>query len=123
MSLYFTKEHEWVRVEGDAATVGISNHAQEALGDIVFAEVPEAGRRVSKGQEAAVVESVKAASDIYAPVSGEVTEGNQAVVDDPALINSDPEGQGWFFKLKITDQGELEGLMDEASYREWVKTL
>jgi glycine cleavage system H protein len=123
MSLYFTKEHEWVRVEGDAATVGISNHAQEALGDIVFAEVPEAGRRVSKGQEAAVVESVKAASDIYAPVSGEVTEGNQAVVDDPALINSDPEGQGWFFKLKIADQGELEGLMDEASYREWVKTL
>ncbi|HEX6073489.1 MAG TPA: glycine cleavage system protein GcvH [Sphingomicrobium sp.] len=123
MSLYFTKEHEWVRVEGDAATVGISNHAQEALGDIVFAEVPEAGRRVSKGQEAAVVESVKAASDIYAPISGEVTEGNQAVVDDPALINSDPEGEGWFFKLKITDQGELEGLMDEASYRDWVKTL
>jgi glycine cleavage system H protein len=123
MSLYFTREHEWVRVEGDTATIGISNHAQEALGDIVFAEVPEAGRKVSKGQEAAVVESVKAASDVYAPVSGEVTEGNQAVVDDPALINSDPEGQGWFFKLKIADQGDLEGLMDEASYREWVKTL
>lgn len=123
MSLYFTKEHEWIRVEGDTATVGISNHAQEALGDIVFAEVPEAGRRVSKGQEAAVVESVKAASDVYAPVSGEVIEGNQAVADDPALINSDPEGQGWFFKLKLDNPSELEGLMDEAAYREWLKTL
>ena len=123
MSLYFTKDHEWIRVEGDTATVGISNHAQEQLGDIVFAEVPEAGRRVSKGQEAAVVESVKAASDVYAPVSGEVTEGNQSVVDDPALINSDPEGRGWFFKLKLGNPSELEGLMDEASYRDWVKTL
>ena len=123
MSLYFTKEHEWIRVEGDQATVGISNHAQEALGDIVFAEVPEAGRKVSKGQEAAVVESVKAASDVYAPVSGEVVEGNQAIADDPALINKDPEGEGWFFKLKLDNAGEVEGLMDEASYREWVKTL
>jgi glycine cleavage system H protein len=123
MSLYFTKEHEWIRVEGDSATVGISDHAQEALGDIVFAEVPEAGRSVSKGQEAAVVESVKAASDVYAPVSGEVTEGNQKVVDDPALVNSDPEGEGWFFKLKLSDPSELEGLMDEAAYREWVRTL
>jgi glycine cleavage system H protein len=123
MSLYFTKEHEWIRVEGDSATVGISDHAQEALGDIVFAEVPEAGRSVSKGQEAAVVESVKAASDVYAPVSGEVTEGNQKVVDDPALVNSDPEGEGWFFKLKLSDPSELEGLMDEAAYSEWVKTL
>ena len=123
MSLYFTKEHEWVRVEGDTATVGISNHAQEALGDIVFAEVPEAGRKLSKGQEAAVVESVKAASDVYAPVSGEVVEGNQAVADDPALINSDPEGEGWFFKLKLDNPGELDGLMDEAAYHEWVKTL
>ena len=123
MSLYFTREHEWVRVEGDTATVGISNHAQEALGDIVFAEVPEAGRKVSKGQEAAVVESVKAASDVYAPVSGEVVEGNQAVADDPALINSDPEGQGWFFKLKLDNPGELDGLMDEGSYRDWIKTL
>jgi glycine cleavage system H protein len=93
------------------------------LGDIVFAEVPDVGRRVSKGQEAAVVESVKAASDVYAPVSGEVTEGNQALADDPALINSDPEGQGWFFKLKLDNPGELEGLMDEAAYREWVQTL
>ena len=123
MSLYFTKEHEWVRVDGDTATVGISNHAQEALGDIVFAEVPEGGRQVSKGQEAAVVESVKAASDVYAPVSGEIIEGNAAVADDPSLINSDPEGEGWFFKLKLADQGELDGLMDEAAYRDWIKTL
>ena len=110
-------------VEGDMATVGISSHAQEALGDIVFAEVPEAGRRVNKGQEAAVVESVKAASDVYAPVTGEVIEGNQAVTDDPALVNSDPEGEGWFFKLKLDNPGELDGLMDEGSYREWIKTL
>jgi glycine cleavage system H protein len=123
MNLYFTREHEWIRVDGDSATVGISDHAQEALGDIVFAEVPEAGRRVSKGQEAAVVESVKAASDVYAPVSGEVIEGNPAVVDDPALINSDPEGEGWFFKLRLDDPSEVEGLMDEGAYREWVKTL
>ena len=123
MPLYFTTEHEWIRVEGDTAIVGISNHAQEALGDIVFVEVPEAGRQLTKGQEAAVVESVKAASDVYAPVSGEVTEGNQAVADEPALINSDPEGEGWFFKLKLADQGELDGLMDEAAYRDWVKTL
>ena len=123
MSVYFTKEHEWIRVEGDTATIGISNHAQEALGDIVFAEVPEAGRKVSKGQEAAVVESVKAASDVYAPVSGEVVEGNQAVADDPSLVNSDPEGAGWFFKLKLDDPGEVEGLMDEAAYREWCEGL
>jgi glycine cleavage system H protein len=123
MSLYFTREHEWIRVEGDTATVGISDHAQQALGDIVFAEVPEAGKTLTKGQEAAVVESVKAASDVYAPVSGAVTEGNAAVADDPELINRDPEGEGWFFKLKLADTGELEGLMDEASYRDWVKTL
>ena len=123
MPVYFTKEHEWIRVEGDTATVGISNHAQEQLGDIVFAEVPETGKKLSKGQEAAVVESVKAASDVYAPVSGEVVEGNQAVADDPALINSDPEGQGWFFKLKLDNPAEVDGLMDEAAYREWVQTL
>ena len=123
MTVYFTREHEWVRVEGDTATVGISNHAQEALGDIVFAEVPEAGRKLNKGQEAAVVESVKAASDVYSPVAGEVTEGNQAVTDDPALVNRDPEGEGWFFKLRLDDAGEVEGLMDESSYREWVSTL
>ncbi len=123
MPVYFTKEHEWIRVDGDIATVGISNHAQEQLGDIVFAEVPEAGRQLSKGQEAAVVESVKAASDVYAPVSGEVVEGNAALGDEPALINSDPEGQGWFFKLKLDNPGELEGLMDEVAYREWIRTL
>ena len=123
MPVYFTREHEWIRVEGGTATVGISHHAQEQLGDIVFAEVPEAGRRVAKGQEAAVVESVKAASDVYAPVSGEVIEGNNALGDDPSLINSDPEGQGWFFKLKLDNPGELDGLMDEAAYRDWVKTL
>jgi len=123
MSLYFTKEHEWIRVDGDVATVGISDHAQEALGDIVFAEVPEAGKNLAKGDDAAVVESVKAASDVYAPVGGEVVEGNSAIADDPALINRDPEGEGWFFKLKLADASELEGLMNEAAYREWVKTL
>jgi len=123
MTVYFTREHEWIRVEGDTATVGISDHAQQALGDIVFAEVPEAGRELSKGDEAAVVESVKAASDVYAPVGGEVVDGNQAIADDPALINRDPEGEGWFFKLRLTDSSDLDGLMDEQSYREWVKTL
>jgi glycine cleavage system H protein len=123
MTVYFTKDHEWIRVAGDTATVGISDHAQEALGDIVFAEVPEAGKRLNKGQEAAVVESVKAASDVYAPVSGEVIEGNAAIADDPAVINRDPEGDGWFFKLRLDDTGELDGLMDEGAYREWVKTL
>jgi glycine cleavage system H protein len=123
MSLYFTKEHEWIRVDGEVATVGISDHAQEALGDIVFAEVPDAGKSLAKGDDAAVVESVKAASDVYAPVGGEVIEGNSALADDPALINRDPEGEGWFFKLKLADASELEGLMDEAAYHEWVKTL
>ena len=123
MSLYFTKDHEWIRVEGDTATVGISDHAQEALGDIVFAEVPDAGRALAKGQEAAVVESVKAASDVYAPIAGEVIEGNPALADDPALVNRDPEGAGWFFKMTLADPAELDGLMDEVAYREWVKTL
>ncbi|QNN66089.1 glycine cleavage system protein GcvH [Sphingomonas rhizophila] len=123
MTLYFTREHEWLRVDGDVATVGISDHAQHALGDIVFAEVPDAGRSLNKGDDAAVVESVKAASDVYAPVAGEVVEGNAALADDPSLINRDPEGEGWFFKLKLSDPSELDGLMDEAAYREWVKTL
>ena len=123
MSLYFTREHEWISVDGDTATVGISDHAQQALGDIVYAEVPEAGRQVSKGDDAAVVESVKAASDVYAPVSGEVIEGNPALADDPAIINRDPEGEGWFFKLRLSDTGELDALMSESDYREWVKTL
>lgn len=123
MTMYFTKEHEWIRVEGNNATVGISSHAQEQLGDIVFAEVPDAGRSLRKGEEAAVVESVKAASDVYSPISGTVIEGNPALTDDPAIINNDPEGAGWFFKLEVTNPSELEGLMDEGAYREWVKTL
>ena len=123
MSLYFTKDHEWIRVEGDQATVGISNHAQEALGDIVFAEAPEVGRQLSKGADAAVVESVKAASDVYSPVSGEVTEANPAIADDPSVINNDPEGEGWFFKLRLSDSSELGGLMDEAAYREFCESL
>ena len=123
MTTYFTGEHEWIRVEGDTATIGISAHAQEALGDIVFADVPEQGKTLNKGDEAAVVESVKAASDIYAPVAGEVIMGNPALADDPSLINRDPEGEGWFFKMILADASELDGLMDEAAYREWVKTL
>jgi glycine cleavage system H protein len=123
MTTYFTREHEWIKVDGDTATVGITDHAQEALGDIVFTEVPEAGKQLAKGQEAAVVESVKAASDVYSPVTGEVIAGNQAVVDDSSLVNSDPEGEGWFFKIRLANSGELEGMMDEAAYRDWVKTL
>ena len=123
MTTYFTKEHEWIQVDGDTATVGITDHAQEALGDIVFTEVPEAGKQLAKGQEAAVVESVKAASDVYSPVTGEVVQGNEAVVEDSSLVNSDPEGEGWFFKILMSDKSELDGLMDEAAYRDWVKTL
>ena len=123
MTVYFTKEHEWIRVEGDTATVGISNHAQEQLGDIVFAEVPEAGRKVSKGQEAAVVESVKAASDVYSPVSGTVIEGNADLADNPGLVNEDADGEGWFFKLTLSDPSELEDLMDEAKYEAFVAKL
>ena len=123
MSVYYTKEHEWIRTEGDTATVGITDFAQGQLGDIVFVEVPEAGRQVEQGGDAAVVESVKAASDVYAPVSGEVVEGNSALQDDPSLVNSDPEGEGWFFKLRLSDASELDGLMDETAYRDWVETL
>lgn len=123
MSIYFTKEHEWIRVDGDTATVGISRHAQGALGDIVFAEAPEPGKTLTKGQEAAVVESVKAASDVYAPVSGEVLENNPAIADDPSIINSDPEGDGWFFTLRLTDKSEVEGLMNEDAYSAWCRSL
>jgi glycine cleavage system H protein len=123
MTTYFTREHEWIKVDGETATVGITDHAQEALGDIVFTEVPEAGKQLAKGQEAAVVESVKAASDVYSPVTGEVVQGNEAVVEDSSLVNSDPEGEGWFFKVLMSDKSELDGLMDEAAYRDWVKTL
>ena len=117
MAVYYTEEHEWIRVEGDQATVGITDFAQGQLGDIVFVELPEAGRQVTKGGEAAVVESVKAASDVYAPVDGEVVEPNEALSDDPSLANSDPEGEGWFFKLRLADRRQLEGLMDADSYK------
>ena len=117
MSRYFTEEHEWISVDGDTATVGITDFAQGQLGDIVFVEVPEAGKQVSKGGDAAVVESVKAASDVYAPVTGEVIEGNQALADDPSLVNSDPEGEGWFFKLRLSDPAEVEGLMNADAYK------
>ena len=123
MTTYYTKDHEWVRVEGNQATVGISSHAQEQLGDIVFAEAPAAGRSLRKGEEAAVVESVKAASDVYSPISGTVVEGNPAIADDPAIINNDPEGGGWFFKIEVSNPSELDGLMDEAAYREFVASL
>jgi glycine cleavage system H protein len=117
MTVHYTKEHEWIRIEGDTATVGITDFAQGQLGDIVFVELPEAGRQVTKGGEAAVVESVKAASDVYAPVTGEVTEANQALSDDPSLVNTDPEGEGWFFRLRLADTSELDGLMDAGAYK------
>ncbi|WP_242149992.1 glycine cleavage system protein GcvH [Sphingomonas sp. BAUL-RG-20F-R05-02] len=120
MSRYFTQDHEWVDVEGDTGTVGITEFAQGQLGDIVFVDVPEAGKTLTKGGDAAVVESVKAASDVYAPVSGTVTEGNAALTDSPALVNEDAEGQGWFFKLTLSDPSELSGLMDEAAYAAFV---
>jgi glycine cleavage system H protein len=123
MSLYFTKDHEWISVDGDAATVGITDYAQAQLGDIVFVEVPPAGARVDKGKEAAVVESVKAASDVYAPVSGTVTEGNAALEGDPSLVNTSPEADGWFFKLTLSNPSELDGLMDAAGYKAFVDTL
>jgi glycine cleavage system H protein len=123
MPRYFTEEHEWIDVDGDTATIGISDYAQEQLGDIVFVEVPAAGTELARGKEAAVVESVKAASDVFAPVSGTVTEGNAALEEDPALVNTSPEGDGWFFKLTIADAGELEGLMDQAKYKDFVAGL
>ena len=121
--LRYTKEHEWIRVEGDIGTVGISDYAQSQLGDVVYVEVPAAGKKVTKGGEAAVVESVKAASEVYAPVSGEVTGGNAALADNPALVNSSPTGEGWFFKMKIANKAELAELMDEAAYKSYLATL
>ena len=123
MTVYFTKEHEWIRVEGDRATVGISDHAQHQLGDVVFVEVPAAGMQLRAGGEAAVVESVKAASDVYSPVSGEVIESNQAIVDDPSIVNRDAEGEGWFFKLTLSDNHELSSLMSAEEYRAYCETL
>ena len=123
MARYFTEEHEWIDVDGDTATVGITDYAQEQLGDIGFVELPDTGAQVAKGKDAAVVESVKAASDVYAPITGEVTEANQALDEDPALVNSSPEADGWFFKLTIADKGELDGLMDEAAYKSFCDGL
>ncbi|QAY79569.1 glycine cleavage system protein GcvH [Sphingosinicella sp. BN140058] len=117
MTVHYTQEHEWIAVDGDSATVGITDFAQGQLGDIVFVELPEPGRQVTKGGDAAVVESVKAASDVYAPVSGEVIEANHALSDDPSLVNTAPEGDGWFFKLRLSDPSELDGLMDAEAYR------
>jgi glycine cleavage system H protein len=119
----FTDQHEWVRLDGDVATVGITKYATEQLGDVVYVELPEGGRKVGAGGEAAVVESVKAASEVYAPISGQVTESNAALAADPAKVNADPEGEGWFFKLKLADKSEFSKLMSAEQYAEFVKGL
>jgi len=123
MTVKYSNEHEWIRVEGDVGTVGISPYAQEQLGDVVFVEVPQAGRKVAKGESVAVVESVKAASDIYSPASGEVIEANAALADAPGEVNADPMGKGWFFKIRLADKADLDSLMDQAAYDAFVKTL
>lgn len=123
MARYFTEDHEWIETDGDSATVGITDYAQGQLGDIVFVEVPDIGAQLNKGDDAAVVESVKAASDVYAPVSGTVIEGNQQLEEDPALVNTAPEGEGWFFKLTLADKSQLDGLMDEAAYKSFCDSL
>lgn len=119
----FTKDHEWIKVTGDTGTVGISDYAQHALGDVVFVEVPEPGRQLAKGDEAAVVESVKAASEVYSPVSGTVIKGNAAIVDQPGLVNESAEDGAWFFTIKLSDAAELDQLMDRAAYDSYLKTL
>jgi glycine cleavage system H protein len=121
--LRFTRDHEWVRVDGDVGTCGISDYAQAQLGDVVFVELPEIGRKLAQRDEAAVVESVKAASEVYAPVAGEVIEVNQAIVDEPAKVNAGAQGDGWFFKLKLDDPEQLQGLMDEPAYAAYVEGL
>jgi glycine cleavage system H protein len=118
--LKYTAEHEWLKLEDGVATVGITTHAAEQLGDLVFVELPEVGATFSKGNDAATVESVKAASEVYCPLDGEITEVNQAIVDDPSLVNSDPEGKAWFFKLKLANAGDADGLLDEAAYKELI---
>ena len=123
MSLKYTEDHEWIKVDGDIGTVGISPYAAKQLGDVVFVELPEIGREMDKGDEAAVVESVKAASEVYSPVGGEVTEVNEALEDSPALVNESAEGEGWFLKIKISDADELDSLMDEAAYTEYCAGL
>ena len=119
----YTKDHEWVRLDGTVVTVGVTDHAQEALGDIVFVELPKPGRDVTEGEACAVVESVKAASDVYAPLAGRVTEANDAVVDDPALVNSAAAGDGWFFRIQLSDPAAFETLMDNAAYDSLVESL
>ena len=121
MTIRFTKDHEWVRLDGDVAVIGITDYAQSQLGDVVYVELPEIGHRVEQGKEAAVVESVKAASEVYAPVSGEVAEVNEALAADPAKVNADPLGEGWFLKLRLDDPKEIDGLMDEAAYQRFVE--
>lgn len=123
MTIRFTKDHEWISVDGDVGTVGITDYAQHALGDIVFVEVPEAGRDLTVGADAAVVESVKAASEVYSPVSGTVTEGNAVLADNPALVNESPEAEGWFFKVALSNPAELDELMDRAAYDAYVAGL
>jgi len=123
MSTYFTEDHEWIKVDGDTGTVGISAYAAKALGDVVFVELPDVGAELDKGDEAAVVESVKAASEVYAPVGGEVTAVNAALEDAPETVNASPDGDGWFLKLKIADADELDGLMDEAKYKAYCDGL
>jgi len=123
MPRYYTEEHEWIDVDGDVATVGITDFAQGQLGDIVFVEVPDTGAELSQGGDAAVVESVKAASDVYAPVDGTVTEGNAQLEEDPALVNSDPEGEGWFFRMTLGDKSQLEALMDAKAYKAFCDAL
>lgn len=123
MTVKFTKDHEWIRVEGDEGTIGISDYAQNSLGDIVFVELPSAGTTLAKGDEAAVVESVKAASEIYSPVSGEVTAANGDLANDPSLVNTSAMDDGWFYKIKLADASELDGLMDEDQYKEYVEGL
>src|ERR1700752_4813556 len=117
MTTLYTSDHEWLRIEGDVATIGITDYAQSQLGDVVFVELPKVGRSLAKAEAAAVVESVKAASDVYAPISGEVIEVNDALVAEPAMVNSDAGGKAWFFKMKIADKNELSGLMEEAAYK------
>ena len=119
--LRFTKDHEWIRLDGELAVVGVTDYAQSQLGDVVYVELPEIGRRVEKGKEVAVVESVKAASEVYAPASGEVAEVTEALAVDPAKVNADPMGEGWFLKLRLTDLKELEGLLDEAAYQQFIE--
>lgn len=119
--LRFTRDHEWIRLDGDLAVVGITDYAQSQLGDVVYVELPEIGRQVEQGKEAAVVESVKAASEVYAPLSGEIVEVNDALVADPAKVNADPMGEGWFLKLRLADPKELEGLLDEDAYQKFIE--